>query len=134
MSKARHFLNLFRVFLPSWKFFDEVGSAPELYYQMEGPWQPVLIRPANKLRNLFLHPEGNFFHAGHSLLERLLREVNEAEPSDLESSPSYQLVENLVRFQIRQADPTLVGRQFRFKIAISHPEPADVILSASHEV
>lgn len=83
-----------RVFIPTWRFFDSVGSHPQLYVQKQGQWQPVIQRPQLYWYSLFFNPRGNYYHACNNLLERLVQEISAGQ--DPEKLVSYQLVKDLV--------------------------------------
>ena len=136
-------VQLFRVLFPSWRFFDVMGETPTLYYRVAsssedlGEWQAALEKP--ELRspywpfNLFLNSENNFVLAGYSLVEQLVSDMEEMygeiqgetqgvtgrDSEELERSVSFQLVDNLVRFQIRQnlqPTPTEAKLVYQFKV------------------
>src|SRR4051812_5994815 len=69
---------MFRMFFPSWRFFDDIGHVPVLFYRKSTqgkefePWVECLNKPTRKWRTLLLNPQGNFLLACGSLLQRLV--------------------------------------------------------------
>ena len=124
---------LFKVFFPSWKFFDELGEPPVLYYRLifsngePGPWLVCMENQTRGFGALFLNAQGNLRMACNSLVERLIGDVNETpvkSPADISNSVSYQLVQNLVRNRVGAA-------RFQFKI-VSGKE--DILVSPLQEI
>jgi hypothetical protein len=91
-----------RVLLPSWRFFDGLGTAPELLMRVGpsvssfGPWQFVITVPPRRWRTLVWNPEGQLALASHALLERLQHELEEQPGTPPATLVAYQLVLNLV--------------------------------------
>jgi hypothetical protein len=96
---------LFRVFIPSWRFFDELGEVSHLYYRFGadpeslGDWIQYSEKPNRHLGALFLNPRGNLHLANMGLISEL--------PS------TQELVENLVRFQIIETKASQFFFQFK---------------------
>lgn len=102
-----------RVFIPTWRFFDVVGVHAELYVKVNGAWRPALTRPRFTWRSLFFNPAGGLYHARQNLLDRLVIEINEgAQP---EHSVSFALVREIA-----------AGREFKVTI-----DGEDFLLGAS---
>jgi len=133
---------LLRVLIPSWRFFDDVGHVSKLFYQVDTAqkWQPCFQPQARHWYQLFLNPHTNLRLALNSLVDRLMSEISAINPQankdQLPQSVSYQLVENLVRHQVRSLLPK--AQSFRFKIVISAPGTLDAdydaLISEMHEV
>jgi hypothetical protein len=136
MSGFQKFFFLLRVFFPSWKFFDDAGSLPKLFYQTEGQsdWIEVSQNPKWSWSYLFLNPVGNFNHALDSLIDQLLIEALSSNPETLSASAPYRLVQNWIQKQIRQNHTQIPASRFLFKISIALPTPDDVLISQWHEV
>jgi hypothetical protein len=85
-------LKLFRIAIPSWRFFDELGEISHLYYRFGeksselGSWILYSRKPIRNIRTLFFNCEENLFLANIGLI------------SDLPASA--RLVENLVCWEI----------------------------------
>ena len=146
-------MSLLRVLIPSWKFFDELGSSVELRYRTTRTldswdlWQesprirPVSKQPLNTRPwwRLFLNAPENLKLAEMSLLERLafdLSSMPDPDLSGLKSTLSYQLVESWIRFQLSSASAGAV-RYFQFELIIRGPSPnrsEDHYLSEVHSV
>lgn len=112
---------LLRVLIPSWRFFDDVGHVSKLYYQIGpyGPWQPCFQPQQRHWYQLFLNPHTNLRMALNSIVERLSMEISDLDENKISESITYQLVENLVRHQVKSIEPK--AQNFRFKIVVSSP-------------
>jgi hypothetical protein len=136
MKFSRAF-QLFRVLIPAWRFFDQKGDVPVLYYRTSvngldfSNWKNALaLRPQRNIRTLFVNGEGNAFLACHTLIEQLVDDLyEEALPKDsFQESVSFRLVENLVRNRIliqESARPGTSELRFQFKITT----PDDLLIS-----
>jgi hypothetical protein len=111
-------IQLFRVLLPSWKFFDGTVDAPILWHRLSSDgvqfdeWiQSIPKAGKRSWKNLFLNTRENYLFAAHALLEYLKNDFQE------QSDPkvSLELVKNLVEFQIKLQVPTQGKSYFQFK-------------------
>lgn len=90
-----------RVFIPSFRFFDQPGAAPRLWARLpasvpgDWPWEEVLEKPPTELTDFLINPDGNLYHARMNLLERLVMELDPAQPT--RQLVSYKLVEDIVK-------------------------------------
>jgi hypothetical protein len=82
-----------RIFVPTWRFFDVVGAHPELLVRVNGRWEPAISRPRFHWYTLFFNPTGNYYHACNNLLERLVSEI--AAGAAPEQLVSFALVRDL---------------------------------------
>ena len=82
-----------RIFIPSWRFFDQEGLRPELWIFKDGDWRRI-GPPSIPWFALFYNSRFNRFHAVQNLLERLIVEMQSSPPEKL---VSYRLVEWLAR-------------------------------------
>jgi hypothetical protein len=133
--------SLFRLFIPSWRFFDDIGSISRLYYQTDTlpDWQPCFHPQPRRWFYLLLNPTGNLRLACYSLVDRLVEEISHLREENqhlVSQSVSYRLLENLIRYQVRSLSTS--SHNFRFKIIVSSPliENSEymALLSALHEV
>jgi hypothetical protein len=98
-------LKLFRVVIPSWRFFDELGDVSRLHYRFGsessklGPWILYSEKPARNLGTLFLNPRGNLYLANIGLISGL--------------PETEELIENLVQWEVVQARPGKFFFQFK---------------------
>jgi hypothetical protein len=113
-------LQLFRVLLPSWKFFDGVAPAPELFYRIcqnsglnaaatQSPW--TLCIPKIKSRsfeNIFINEYENYLFSSHALIEYLKDDLREG----CDPSVSLELVRLLVIEQMRDNNHHHLDFQF----------------------
>ncbi len=142
---------LFRAFFPSWKFFEDYGDVPSLFYRLSsngdkfGDWVPCLTQPKRRLSSLLVNPEGNFYLACSSLLQQVMSELDdattekdEARAEKIESFDKtvvYQLTHDLVRYQIAQRHAIESEFYYQFKVcscldALPKPRMEDVLISS----
>jgi hypothetical protein len=75
-----------RIFIPSWRFFGDLGSIPILFYQKSGSsnWVRCPERPGpRKIQQLFFNPQGNLYLAKLAVIDRFISELSEPEQNDL---------------------------------------------------
>lgn len=146
----RRVFQLFRAWIPSWRFFETLSAQPVLFFRVTaandanaeagaGEWQLALKRPPRSLFSIFLNAEGNLHLACYTLLDQLEEDISELTPAELEvfpQSPSYQLVQNLVCFLLKERLQLTVGTRYQFKISRSLPsdQPVfeDILVSPVH--
>ena len=118
-------IQLFRVLLPSWKFFDGTVDAPVLWYRLSddgvqfGDWILSVPKAGKRSWNkLFLNSHENYLFAAHALLEYLKNDLNDqADPS-----VSLELVKNLVEFQMNHT-PVKPNAFYQFKLNEDYLSP-----------
>ncbi len=132
------FRSLLRPLIPSWRFFDRVEQTTRLHFRLvsssnsKPEWQTLRPPPAGYASRLFFNPRGNLALGCQSLVDRLVEDINQSEKSsDITSSASYRLVENIVRVNLREQG--LLG-PFQFKISVvdakTKREIADSLVSS----
>jgi hypothetical protein len=117
-------LAYFRVLFPSWRFFDELGGVPSLFYRTVqngemGPWQDCLPNQSRNAFSFLLNPTGNLRMASLSLVEQLVSEIQETDENQLEAlskTVPYLLTRKLVIFQMKKRGAFPPGQFFQFKI------------------
>jgi hypothetical protein len=117
-------LALFRVLLPSWRFFEDIAPTPRLWCRVAthgdefGPWRELLQGPTRHAVALLLNPTGNLHLACHAALEQLQSELEEA-PSDARVGDliGYGLVANIVAYELRAAQGAGPHVRFQFRLA-----------------
>ncbi|MBX3021938.1 MAG: hypothetical protein KF799_09705 [Bdellovibrionales bacterium] len=116
-----------RVFIPSWRFFDRPGVGARLWAREHGTeeWLELLQPPPRNWRHLLLNPQGNLYHARQNLLERLALELDPQ--ADAANLVSYRLTQNLVREELI-ARGCAASRDFEFKLVV---EDEDILRGVS---
>ncbi|MFN8392472.1 MAG: hypothetical protein U0136_19420 [Bdellovibrionota bacterium] len=118
-------MQLFRVVLPSWRFFDQPCDIPRLRYRVSmqngslGEWREALQPPPRRWWNLFFNPKGTAYLACHSLLRQLETEIGELDPADTDAFPEsavFRLVHNLARYCIARDEALRTGAQYQFSV------------------
>lgn len=90
-------LKLFRVLIPSWRFFDAPGIEPYLKHRVGpraeslGKWIETLPRSKRRPWNLFLNSKNNLITAYYGLVLQFLDDLETVNPV------SYELVTRMVR-------------------------------------
>lgn len=124
-------LFLFRAFFPSWRFFEDLGDAPNVFFRLHsennepGEWQPCLEKIPRRWFHLFFNPDGNRLLACSSAVQLLLADIEEADETDpgaLETTVSYRVIQDLVRYRIRQMMPETPSVLFQFKVLAGDDE------------
>ncbi len=128
---------LARLFLPSWRFFDDAFSSTVLQgcvVSADGgcsAWTDLLEPPTRRSAHLLWNPWGNLTLAKYSLVERMVDEASEAsgDPAQL---VSYELVVHLAREELRGSH-TPASTGFRFRVVERDAKgDSDALLSAEH--
>ena len=88
--------NLWRVFVPSWRFFDRIGPRPRVFVRSvgESEWTLALVAPPRRWTSLVFNPRGNLHHADQNLVDRLLAEIQngDGDATAIGESVSYGLL------------------------------------------
>jgi hypothetical protein len=129
-------LQLFRVLIPSWRFFDVADPMPMLEFRMApegqgfGPWLEAIERPGKRSAwRIFWNPVENERLARHSLVRQLLDDVNDEVEPDIADSVSYELVRNLVLDRV--GSEARAGKlRFQFRMTL---EGDEVLLAPEEE-
>lgn len=147
----RRFLQLFRAWIPSWRFFETLSEQPVLFYRVApaeggdlGAWRVAIQRPRRSWYALALNGEGNLHLACYALLDQLeedIGEIGEHDATQLDAitqTPSYQLVQNLVCYLLRERNEWHSGCRYQFKIGRMPVDGAgaceDMLVSPLHKV
>jgi hypothetical protein len=127
-------LALFRVLLPSWRFFTSIEPALRLLCRVAshgsdfGPWRELLTPPPRGPGSLFSNAAGNLHLACHAALEQLESELEAAGPdSRVGELVGYRLVANLVAYRLRERGD-LAGSQVRYQFRLRSHE-RDLVVS-----
>jgi len=142
---------LFRCLLPSWRFFDQIGSVPALHYRAAphgddwGDWQNALPVPARTAGSLWLNATGNLHLACRSLVEHLQTELEELATAGVARAPataspgagagdggaseliSYRLVCALIEGRARAALPASPQLRYQFRLLDSDADAASFV-------
>lgn len=131
-----------RVLFPSWRFFEDVGSALSLEHRYQlangeiSEWSCVLTRPSPRWYSFIFNPAGNLFLAEQSLLQRLEEEIGSSDPTrseELEHTVSFQLVTRLVRFTLRERGIECSRFQFRIGRSNAGEAPEYFVVTSLYE-
>lgn len=125
---------LARLFIPSWRFFDDALTGVVLVVRVTSPdgvpgsWQQVLRPPRRRWVHLVWNPEGNRTLAAYALLERLTQDAEHGEDS-VPFRRTLALVTNLASVEVR-ALVSAPGSTFEFTIC-DRTRDGDAVLIAS---
>jgi hypothetical protein len=92
-------------------------------------WLPILGFPPTRWHHLFYNPRGNYVHALHNLLERLLDEVQSADR--VSELVSYRLLESALREHLISQGLARPGEPFQFKVT---SRGVDVLLCSAGQL
>lgn len=121
-----------RLFVPSWRFFDDAASGIVLRARVTrasanaGPWVQVLLPPTRRPHHILWNPEGNRVLAAYSLLERLLQDVAEDDARSLRTSLA--LVTELVRAEVTRRGLAAPGDHVEFVVVDREPDGEQELL------
>ena len=126
VAMNRRYFQLFRAWIPSWRFFETLSEQPVLFYRFAskendefGEWFPALTRPPRSWYSLALNGKGNLHLACYTLLDQLEDDLSELDATQLDSfsqTPSYQLIQNLVCFLLRENNELKSECRYQFKV------------------
>lgn len=127
-------LSLWRVLVPSWRFFEQVHPGPRLFCRIAAgnrelsPWIELLPAPRRAWSTLILNAQGNLRLACLSALEHLRDDLDALTPQqDPAALLSYQLVCCIVQTQLHTLPEALDCERFQFCVAEpAVGEPADL--------
>lgn len=127
-----------RLFIPSWRLFDRLGTVPRLYVRCStasgswsGDWAPVPLQSEIKWWSLFLNPRGNLNHALCTVLDRALLEPDNSE--------FQEIIRRYIIFNLSSQPDYHRLAKFQFKLTALQFEGArlseqDVLISAEVEL
>lgn len=117
------YLKYYRVFLPSWKFFDLPGDQFRLYVYSERQkyWHPISLNLTQKMSSFFMNAKGNECLARRSLIEEFLIEVQNLTSNDeIEKLSTFCRVKKLAFDELSQLESNFV--RFQFKIVVNRED------------
>lgn len=119
-------LALFRVLLPSWRFFEQVHPGPRLWCRFAaldaefGSWQELLRAPPAGWQPVLINARGNLRLACLSAVEQLCNELETLAPEqDPAQLTSYQVVSCIVEVQL--AELLRAGGPLRYQFCVAEP-------------
>ena len=120
----KHFLHsrrlqLMRVIIPSWRFFDQPDEPLRLEWRAntESGWTPLLTPRRRPFFSIIFNPNGNVSFAAHALLEQLISDLSDSDSNgnEIAIQVSSALVQNLVRQQLTERG-ALGSTPFQFRV------------------
>jgi hypothetical protein len=136
-------MRFFHLFFPSWRFFENAGAVPALYFR-SGPsadgmaeWRPLcsLYEDAGKrsFLQIFYNPVGNLIHTLNSQAAQILLQLEKN--SAAEELPSFIVLKNFFDCKVAKK------HFFQFKICgrtwsdhqHQHEEVQDILLSPTYQ-
>jgi hypothetical protein len=123
MKLWMQFLEFFKIFFPSWKFFDDSTLWPKLEYQVnDGNWQEFTQRPKVHAFNILFNPDNLVLLNFQTHIQKMLMNLSYLSEIDLENyskSVDYQQASHFLEYFLRQGNPQLQNFQFKFKISLA---------------
>jgi hypothetical protein len=108
-------LQLMRVIIPSWRFFDQPDEPLllETRVNTKDAWIPLLTPRRRPFYAVIFNPGGNLRFAMHALLEQFISDLEDGDEIAIDVSSA--LVQNLVKQQLTERG--VVGpKSFQFRI------------------
>lgn len=137
------FIFLFRIFFPSWKFFDESSYLYYLKFRYckededitLAEWQFCPPKLNRNLMQLLINPDGNIALACESTLQHFYSDLYERQSVhhtiELTVLTSYKNIQNLVQYYTEQIAKDFGKYQFKVSV-INELEEEDIIVSVIH--
>jgi len=114
---------LMRSFLPSWRFYHDVGRQPRLYFRLHiaaeqwSDWTMFVPRAEFSPLSLFHNPKNNLALLQQTLVDQLSTDIQRlADSSKAEQLVSYRLVNRLVRELLARGNATPAAYQFEIRL------------------
>lgn len=135
------YMFIFRIFFPSWKFFDDSGVIYALKYRVctkieemeSAPWAACPPKLKRSWYQLMVNPKGNIALACDSVIQHLSASINEVIDSDsqfqLSDSASYKVAQNMVLYFCRQTEHDYRFYQFKLTEQNHDTTYTDVMIS-----
>lgn len=135
-------MNVLKLIIPSWRFFDKAGYIAKLEYRTKSAqsdcseWIVWPTKPILNIWSLFINARGNLYLAQQALIEQLLEDARSLQKNktnnSLENTTSYKLILNALRAEIGKDSKDTF---FQFKVSLKtfsldKPVVDEVILSS----
>lgn len=137
MESNRSYLAFLSVLIPNWRFFDDMGAHPKVYFKLstQQEWNEVFAPQKRHPWNLIFNPRGNLRLVSISAFERLLQESQDylAKPEAFFSTQSYLLCLRILRDEVCLPP----AASFQFKICAYLSEGSllqDAFVSGVHHL
>ena len=134
VAKTPHLpVQLLRAFLPSWKFFEDLGEVPVLYFRIKSAgqwteWKKWIDPIERKWWQLIFNPQGNLNLAYGSLVQELCDEIHKSKDIEqLENSKPFQDLKNLL------LERSLGMSEVQFKIVAEQAQGPSIDVLVSPE-
>jgi hypothetical protein len=133
---------LFRIFFPSWKFFDVSSDMYYIKYRSNNIIEKIeqcewILCPPKLERNIsqvIFNPQGNIALACDTIQNHLLTDIYELQGdnksfSELEKTTSYKIIQNMITFFISKTNETSFQYQFKIASLDQDNEEDDIFIS-----
>lgn len=122
-------LSYFRIFFPSWRFFEAPGDRLSFSVMSENlsSWHEVSFRqPQRRFFIFFGNPIGNETMACYNLLEHFVQDLETIKTNeDTELLTSFQLLQNMAADEIQKIEKDF--KKYKFKISLNDED--DLLIS-----
>jgi hypothetical protein len=122
-------LSYFRIFFPSWRFFEAPGDRLSFAVMSESTssWHEVSFhQPQRRFLNYFWNPFGNEKMACYNLLEHFVQDLEATKTyEDTESLISFKLLQNMAALEIQKIEKDF--KKYKFKISLNDED--DLLIS-----
>lgn len=119
--------SVFKIFFPSWKFFDQLGSSPQLLFRIKSTvddqfdeWKNLTTPLPRRLSLFFINADGNLKMACDNHLHRTMIQVSQLnlDAEIVEASVDYHIIKNMVEFHLKEVLKPSAPMLYQFKINI----------------
>lgn len=122
-------LSYFRIFFPSWRFFEAPGDRLSFSVMSESQsfWHEVSFhQPIRRFLIFFWNPIGNEKMARYNLLEHFVQDLEATNTyEDTELLTSFKLLQNMAAEEIKKIEKDF--KKYKFKISLNDEE--DLLIS-----
>lgn len=137
MSLGQYILQLFRSLFPYWKFFDQFGYVPRLYYRSSQNQQWSEWLAFHELQNFswaqWLHnPKVNLVHWEQSFFIQAIEEFKNLKPKQIENTESYRELKELIEMRLASEAYELFQFELRGVTFIDNQFHQETWLTSTH--
>lgn len=122
-------LSYFRIFFPSWRFFEAPGDRLSFAVMSESLslWHEVSFRqPKRQFLSYLWNPIGNDIMARYNLLEHFVQDLEATKTyEDVESLTTFKLLQNMAVHETQKIEKDF--KKYKFKISLNGED--DVLIS-----
>jgi hypothetical protein len=130
-------LNILKLFLPSWNFFNDFSTSHRLDERTiraghESDWQPIREDHSTRsIGRLFFNSSGNLELLENTFIDRAAQEIAVSSAEGVKHFEQGALHDSLVRILRRRIGAAQAGDEFQFRLVSTNPSELDAELFVS---